>query len=132
MELTSEEKVVAGLVHLALLLNVIGLVASVVVYMLYRPKSTFVARHAKQSLGLQVISLILSATIPVAFGASAVGLFSLGAKRATLGTGAAGALLLWITGVTMLVMAVIAAVRAFQGHEHVHPVFGKWVDSLAQ
>lgn len=132
---TSEEKVVAGLVHLALLLNLAGLVATLVVYTLYRPKSAFVTRHAKQSLGLQVISLVLGWALPIAFGISAIGLFSLGAPfgfapRATVGL--LGVLLLGGLQIAVLVLAVIAAVRAFQGEEYRHPVFGQWMDSLGK
>lgn len=135
MEPTSEEKIVAGLVHLAILLDLFGVIASIVVYVLYRPKSAFVTRHTKQSLALQIISLVLAWVVPLALGVSTIGFFSIGsyitfAPRVTAAI--AGTVLVGFVQIALLVMAIIAAVRAFQGQEYLHPLFGQWVDRLGQ
>lgn len=131
MDRTTEERVVAGLTHLGLLLEMAGLIINVVLYVLYRSRSSFVAKHVKQALGLQVVSLLLAFAISVIFGAGAIGL-GFWSPAGALGSAALAWLLSMVVWVITLVFMVIAAVRGFQGEEYQHPVFGSFVDRLGE
>lgn len=131
MERTTEERVVAGLTHLALLLELPGLIINVVLYVLYRPRSAFVAKHVKQALGLQVVSLLVGIVISLVFGAGAVGI-GFWSTAGALGTAALAWLLSLVVWVLTLVLMVVASVKGFQGEEHRHPVFGNFVDRLGE
>jgi len=133
VERTSEEKVVAGLSHLAYLLNWLGLVATVVVFAMYRQKSAYVAEHAKQSLGLQVIALVLGSVIRLLTGVGSVGFLGLGmlSSRAFVGSLYLGLGLLSLLGLVAAILACTAAIKAFMGKEHRHPLFGEFVARMA-
>ena len=135
MERTSEEKILGGLTHLAIFFSWIGLIANVILYVVYRPKSQFVAGHVKQALGLQVSALVAGAVVGLLFGvgfAGTLGLGSSAAMGAALGTAALGGLLALVVGIGALVLAIIAAIRGFQGQEYRHPVIGSWIAGLGE
>jgi len=131
MERTTEERVVAGLSHLAFLLALPGLVINVVLYVLYRPRSSFVAKHVKQALGLQVVSFLLGMALSLTFGVSVISVGFWSAAGA-LGTAALAWLVSMIVWIITLVLMAIAAVRGFQGEEYRHPIFGNFVDRLGE
>jgi len=132
MERTSEEKVVAGLGHLAYIFGWIGLIATAVVFVMYRQKSAYVAEHTKQSLGLQVIALALRVIAGVLTGVSSFG-FGLArvSRTAFAGSFLMGIGLLSLISLIALAFAITAAVKAFMGQEHRHPLFGDFVARMA-
>ena len=129
----SEDRILAGLAHLGILLNWVGVVAVLVVYLLKRDDSPFVAGHAKQALGWQLASMIAAAALGLAaagtfMGAMMIGMHGAGAMP-MLGMGLA-AFAFFALNVVFVVLAVIAAVRAFQGQRYAYPVIGGWVGRL--
>lgn len=133
MERTSEERMVGGLTHLAILLNWVGLIVNVVLYVVYRPKSSYVTHHVKQALGLQLISIVVVAILGLVAGVgsvSALGSVGKYGGKALLGSMFMGIGSTALIGLITLVMAVIAAVKGFQGTEYRHPLFGEFVARL--
>lgn len=133
MERTSEEKIVAGLSHLAYLLNWVGPIAAVVVFVMYRQKSSYVAEHAKQSIGLQIITVVVGVVIGLLTGVGSLGSLGLGrvSRTAFAGSILLGAGLVSLISLAGLVLAIIAAVKAFMGQEYRHPLFGELVGRMA-
>jgi uncharacterized Tic20 family protein len=133
VERTSEEKTLGGLTHLAIFFGWLGLIANVVLYVIYRPKSQFVGGHVKQALGLQTLLLVIHAVLALLFGAGVVGGIGLGS---TMGLGAAvgaaflGGLIGLVVAVGAIILAIIAAIKGFQGQEHNHPIVGNWIAGL--
>lgn len=132
MERSSEEKVLGGITHIALLFSWIGLIANVVIFVIYRPKSAFVAGHAKQALGLQVLSMLLSWVFALVFGVGMFGLGMGGMEGGMIGAAVVGGLLAAAVGIAVLVLAILGAVKGFQGHEWRHPVIGDFVAKIGE
>lgn len=130
MELKSEEKVLGGLSHILCLFSWIGLVANLVIFFIYKEKSAYVGRHAKQALGLQLISLVLGLVVGGASVASVFGAMAGGHMGAAVGMGLTLALIGAALGITVLVLVIIGAVKGFTGQEYLHPVFGRAVDNI--
>ncbi len=112
--ITQDEKLWAMLAHLAGLLGYVGgilqYVAPLVIYLVYKDKSRFVAFHALQSLYFQLAVLVAS----IALGAVAI---------ATCGIGAG---LLVALGVGAIVYVIVAAIKANQGEWFEYWLVGQW------
>lgn len=121
VERTSEERILGGLSHLAILFGWFGLVANVVLLLLYRAKSKFVAGHALQAIGLQVAVHLLTVLWAIYFAAAVTS----GSEPSVAGT----ALYIFI-GLAALVLAVQGAVNGFQGATHRYPLFGSALAGL--
>jgi uncharacterized Tic20 family protein len=135
VERTSEEKLLGGLTHLAIFFSWLGLIANVILYFIYRPKSQFVAGHVKQALALQVTVMVIGAILGLLFGDGAVGGLSLGSGlgvAAGLGTAALGGLIWLLLAIAAIALALIGAVKGFQGQEHRHPIIGNWAAGLGE
>ncbi len=150
----AQDRTVAALVHLSIFLNFLvllsGVIAALVVALLYRDRSAFVARHAFQSLAFQVGMGLVGALV-VAFAAALwVGAFLAWMPWILASPGGppgAPAPLPWIVGLFMwalvmglmllgaalLVLAIVlpiaGAVRAHRGEEFDYPVVGRLVPS---
>jgi uncharacterized Tic20 family protein len=102
-EITSDEKLWAMLAHLAGLLGyVVGLgqyIAPLVIYLLYKDKSKFVAFHALQSLYFQLALLVAWAIVIIL----------------AIVTCGVGAVLAAPVAVFALIYGIIAAIRAHNG-----------------
>ncbi len=128
---SSDEKLFAGLVHLTIFLNGWGIFIALIVYLLQKGRSSFVARHSMQSFIYQVTLLVLAVIFRmmgigrtylldfldyVVFGQS----FDFLEGLATL------------IGIVLLVFFVIipvwASIRGFQGRPYRYPLVGKFVD----
>lgn len=150
LENKAQDRTVAALVHLSIFLNFVvflsGVIVALVVALLYRDKSAFVARHAFQSFVFQVGMGLIGAAV-VAF---AVALW-VGAvltwMPATFAPPGAPAPLPWavglfvwavvmglmLLGAALLVLAIVlpvaGAVRAHRGEAFDYPVVGRLVPS---
>ena len=95
---TNDERTMALLSHVLTFL--FPLLAPLVIYLLKKDESAFVAAHAKESLNFQ-ISLILICFVLII----------------TL----VGILLLWIVGIIWAILVIIATVRASEGKLYRYP-----------
>ena len=95
---TNDEKTMALLAHV--LTFVFPLLAPLIIYLIKKDESTFVAYHARESLNFQitlfVICIILFITV-------------------------IGILLLWIVGLIGAVLVIVATIRASEGRLYKYP-----------
>ncbi|MGE5674680.1 MAG: DUF4870 domain-containing protein [Mycobacterium leprae] len=132
MERTQEEKLIGGLTHIAVLFSWWGFIANIVLYILYRPKSQFAARHVKQALGLQVVVLVIGYLLATLFGVSLLGM-GVGMHLAgVIGSVVVGLLILGLFWIGALVLVILGAIHGFQGKEYRHPLIGAFVEKLAE
>jgi uncharacterized Tic20 family protein len=114
LAITQEEKLWAMLAHLAGLLGyAVALgqyIGPLVIYLLYKDKSRFIAFHALQSLYFQLGLLVATA---------------IGIVIAILTCGV-GAVLLAALGVVAVIYVIIAALRANQGDWFEYWLVGAW------
>lgn len=120
--LSADEKLWGMLAHLLTLLGyVVALgqyIAPLVIYLVYKDRSPFVAFHALQALLFQLLALAVVV---------ALGLFTI----ITLGLGALLAVLLgFALGVAMLVYTILAAIAANQGNWYELPFAGRWARGM--
>jgi len=110
--LTSDERLWAMLAHLSALLGyVVGLgqyIAPLVIYLVYRERSRFVAFHALQALYFQLALLVLWAIVIIL----------------TLITCGLGAIFAVVPIVLNLVFVLMAAIRANNGEWYELPLVG--------
>lgn len=110
--LTSDERLWAMLAHLSALLGyVVGLgqyIAPLVIYLVYRERSRFVAFHALQALYFQLALLVLWAIVIIL----------------TLITCGLGAIFAVVPIVLSLVFVLMAAIRANNGEWYELPLVG--------
>jgi len=98
---TSDEKTMALLSHLLVL--VASFVAPLVIYLLKKDESSFVANNAKESLNFQI-------TFAIAIGVSVLLMMVL-----------IGFLLIFAVSLANLVYVIIATMRASEGKEYQYP-----------
>jgi len=98
---TSDEKTMAVLSHILTLIA--GFIAPLVIYLLKKDSSTFIADHAKESLNFQ-ITLFIAFVISVILWVILIGL-----------------LLTWLIGIAALVLIIIATIRASEGKLYRYP-----------
>jgi uncharacterized Tic20 family protein len=95
---TSDEKTMALLAHVLAL--VVAIFGPLIIYLVKKDESKFVAYHAKESLNFQltlfIIAIILIITI-------------------------VGILLLWLVGIVSLVFVIIATIKASEGKLYRYP-----------
>ena len=95
---TSDEKTLAILSHI--LTIVVWLFAPLVIYLIKKDESKFVAEHAKESLNFQItvtlVCILLFITI--------IGIF-----------------LLWIAGIIALILVIVATIKANEGKLYRYP-----------
>jgi uncharacterized Tic20 family protein len=132
VERTSEEKILGGLTHLAIFFSWFGLIVNVVLYVIYRSKSAYVTGHVKQSIALQALAMVVNYIVGFIFGFGMLGGIGLGSSYAFGAALGIGSLLVLAVAVISIVLAIIAAVKGFQGQEHRHPIMGDWVAKLGE
>ncbi|HRN56198.1 MAG TPA: DUF4870 domain-containing protein [Agriterribacter sp.] len=95
---TSDEKTLAILSHVLTL--VVWLFAPLIIYLIKKDESPFVAAHAKESLNFQItvslVCIVLFITI--------IGIF-----------------LLWIVGIIALILVIVATIKANDGKLYRYP-----------
>jgi uncharacterized Tic20 family protein len=122
--LSADEKLWGMLAHLLTLLGYVVVVgeyiAPLVIYLVYKDRSQFVAFHALQALFFQLLALAV---------AIALVLFSI----ITLGLGLLLAIPLAIAlAIAVLVYTIIAAIQANNGVWYELPIVGRWARNTLQ
>ncbi len=95
---TSDEKTLALLAHV--LTFVFPILAPLVIYLIKKNESTFVAYHAKESLNFQITMFIICFVLVI----TVIGL-----------------LLLWVVGIIYMVLIIVATIRAGEGKLYKYP-----------
>ncbi len=95
----SDEKTLALLAHIVTFVS--NFIAPLIIYVIKKDESPFVAAHAKESLNFQLTVLL---TVIVLF-------FTI-----------VGILLLWIVGIYALVLVIVATIRASEGKLYRYPL----------
>jgi uncharacterized Tic20 family protein len=122
--LSADEKLWGMLAHLLTLLGhvvVVGAyIAPLVIYLVYKDRSRFVAFHALQALFFRLLALAVSVALM---------LFSI----VTLGLGVLLAVPLAIAlAIAVLVYTIIAAIQANNGVWYELPIVGRWARNTLQ
>lgn len=133
MTTNQEEKVLSGIAHVAVLFSWLGLVYNLVIYLVYKPKSGFVAGHAKQALGLSIIAILVRMVLGFAFAGAG---FAMSWNPMSLSrgyaAGALGGLLMMAVSIAVLIFVILAAVKAFGGEEYRYPVIGSFIAGIGE
>jgi len=122
--LSADEKLWGMLAHLLTLLGYVVVVGEyivpLVIYLVYKDRSRFVAFHALQALFFQLLALAVSVALV---------LFSI----VTLGCGILLAVPLGIAlAIAVLVYTIIAAIQANNGVWYELPIVGRWARNTLQ
>lgn len=97
---TSDERLMAILSHILCLVFVVGLIAPLVIYLIKKDESKFVAAHAKESLNFQITVIIRGFILFI----SIIGIF-----------------LLWILGIISTILVIIATIKASENKLYRYP-----------
>lgn len=100
---TSEERLLAVLSHLLAIVPGVGIFGPLVIWLLKKDESEFVAANAKESLNFQ-LTIILACLISIILLLIIIGVF-----------------LLWILGIMNLVLVIVATVRASENKVYRYP-----------
>lgn len=96
---TSDEKTMAILSHI--LTIILGFIAPLVIYLIKKDESAFIAEHAKESLNFQITLTLLCIILAITI---------------------IGLLLVWPLLIVALVFIIIATVRASEGKRYRYPI----------
>ena len=119
---SSEDKILAVVAHLGYFSGVGYIIAPLIIWLMKKDKSPFVAHHAKQALAWQLGS--------AAFGAI---LFFVGfaLTAATAGLVALLFIPLWgLLGLALLIPSILAAVAVSNDKQYLYPVTGEIAEKL--
>jgi uncharacterized protein len=95
---TSEEKTAGMLAHLLTVIS--SFLAPLIIYLIKKDESEFVAAHAKESLNFQITVFLISFVLLITI---------------------IGILLLWLVGIITLVLVIVAALKASEGKLYRYP-----------
>jgi uncharacterized Tic20 family protein len=95
---TSDEKTMATLSHV--LTIVAGFIAPLIIYLIKKDESTFVAHHAKESLNFQITVFIIGFALAITL---------------------IGILLIWLLVILALVFVIMATIKASEGKLYKYP-----------
>ncbi len=95
---TSDEKTMALLAHV--LTFVFPVLAPLVIYLIKKDESSYVAYHAKESLNFQITMFIICFVLVITI---------------------IGLLLLWAVGIIYVVLIIVATIRASEGKLYKYP-----------
>src|SRR6478672_4407407 len=96
---TSDEKTMALLAHVLTLAA--GFIAPLIIYLVKKDESSFVAAHAKESLNFQITLFIAIIILFITI---------------------IGVVLVWIVGILALVLVIIATLKASEGKLYKYPL----------
>lgn len=143
---STDERVLAALSHIAVLLPLMGVIAPIVIWVTQREKSKFVAFQSLQALAYQLVMIVAwflgmgcyLLSIFVIFAGMFIG-------AATESTGWSEALLLMtslsplivfgvilLVGFVFIIYGVVGAVNAFQGKPFRYIILGKRIERYLQ
>lgn len=95
---TSDERTMAILCHVLCL--VVSFLAPLIIYLVKKDESKFVAEHAKESLNFQITCIIICVVLFI----SIIGIF-----------------LLWLLGIVATILIIVATIRASEGKVYRYP-----------
>jgi uncharacterized Tic20 family protein len=95
---TSDERTMALLAHV--LCFIAGFLAPLIIYLVKKDESTYVTAHAKESLNFQITVWIVIFILCI----SIIGLF-----------------LIWVVGVIVTILLIVATIRASEGKLYRYP-----------
>ncbi len=95
---SSDEKNLGMLAHIITIIS--SFIAPLIIYLIKKDESEFVAYHAKESLNFQITVVIVSILLFI----SVIGI-----------------LLLWVVGILTLVLVIVAGIRASEGKLYRYP-----------
>ncbi len=138
---TQDERVMAGLAHLSALIPMMGIIASIVIWVTQKDKSKYVGFQSLQAIAYQ-ISMVIAYFI--GWGCYMISFFGIffaipfaatpGSAEPTSPLAAIPVLfpfiivgLIFLGGFVMIVYAIYAAVRTFQGKPFQYVLIGRWV-----
>jgi uncharacterized Tic20 family protein len=134
MQLSQEERTLAGLVHLGVLFGWLGLAFQAVVLAIYQPKSRYTASHAKQALGMWLVWFLVRLALGAITGTMGVAIafnpFHL-LNGAVLGSLLLGLLLRVALFICVLVFMIIGMAAGFGGKPYRYPLIGDLVAQIA-
>ena len=114
---TQDDRLWGTLVHLSALLNLVmglgGLIAALIVWLVFRDRSAYVEREARESLNFQISFVIY------------------GLAAGLLVMVVIGLLLLPIVGIAMVILCILAAVKANEGVGYRYPFIFRLVPAPA-
>ena len=124
---TSEENTLAMIAHLSILLNlvtgILGLVAALVIYLVYKDRSRYVAYQSLQAIIFQLVYFFGAAIL-----AGVVALVSTPLVLVCIGLfGLVLALLLALVPIGALIYGIVAAVETNHGRDFQYWLVGQWV-----
>jgi uncharacterized protein len=95
---TSDERIMAILSHVLCL--VVWLFAPLIIYLVKKDESAFVAAHAKESLNFQITIALVTILLVISL---------------------VGVLLLWLVGIINLILVIVAAIKASENKLYRYP-----------
>ncbi|MBO9563448.1 MAG: DUF4870 domain-containing protein [Niastella sp.] len=95
---TSDERTMAILSHVLCLVG--GFIPPLIIYLVKKDESKFIAEHAKESLNFQITCIIICVVLFI----SIIGIF-----------------LLWLLGIVATVLIIIATIRASENKVYRYP-----------
>lgn len=95
---TGDEKTIAMLSHLITFVS--SFLGPLIIYLIKKDESKFVAEHAKESLNFQITIFIIGVVMAITI---------------------IGILFIWILGIIALVFAIVAAIKANDGKLYRYP-----------
>lgn len=125
---TDEERILGGVTHLISIFGAYGFLGMIVIYLLYRRRSPFVAAHAKQAIGLQVTAFILAITMAAITMPMALHCHFGGALGAAFAIGMTTAVLYGFSFIAWLLLVLRATIAGFEGEAYRHPLIGEWIE----
>ncbi len=136
---TLESRILAGLAHASIVVQGLGILVGVVLYVTQREKSRWVAFQALQAAVYQLLSMILVVALWVVWGVFyAISFIPI----MNLPDNAPPPPIFWIGMGSMViplaVMVIIGLIglwgglRAFQGHDFHYPLIGGWLERYMQ
>jgi uncharacterized Tic20 family protein len=97
---TSEERTMAILSHVLCLVFVVGLIAPLIIYLIKKDDSPYIAAHAKESLNFQITVMIVAFILFITI----IGIF-----------------LLWLLGIISTILVIIGTIRASENKLYRYP-----------
>jgi hypothetical protein len=95
---TSDERTMALLAHILTIVS--SFIAPLIIYLVKKDESPFVASHAKESLNFQITMFIICVALVLTV---------------------IGILLLWLAGIVSLILVIVATIKASDGKLYRYP-----------
>lgn len=130
-----EERTMATLAHLSVLLNLVtgflGLVGALALYLIYKDRSKYIGFHALQSLLFQLAGMIIPTIVVIALWASSIILiFLFGVGLLLMPFALLASLLLVAVLPAMVIYGIIGALQCSSGGNFRYWMAGEWTEKI--